>query len=92
MQKITYFYLAHCPYCIKANKAIDELIKENAAYSNIEIERIEESKQPATADRYDYYYVPTMYVGEEKQYEADPSQDYEAIKADVRRVFEMAIA
>ncbi len=33
-----------------------------------------------------------MYVGEDKQYEADPSQDYEAIKADVRRVFEMAIA
>ena len=71
-------------------QAIDELIAENAVYGNIEIERIEESKQPAIADRYDYYYVPTMYVGEEKQYEADPSQDYEAIKADVRKVLNMA--
>ena len=91
MQKITYFHLAHCPYCIKANKAIDELIKENTAYGELEIVRIDEGRHPDIADRYDYYYVPTMYVGGKKQYEADPSQDYDAIKADVRRVFELAI-
>lgn len=62
IQIITYFYLIHCPYCIKANKAIGELIKENAAYSNIEIERIEESKQPAIADSYDYLCVSSFHL------------------------------
>ena len=92
MQKITYFYLTNCPYCINANKAIDELKAENPAYGEIEIDRIEESKEPEIADRYDYYHVPTMYFGEEKQYEANPSQDYAAIKEEVRRVFDLALA
>ena len=30
---------------------------------------IEESEQPDVADRYDYYYVPTFYVGGEKVHE-----------------------
>ena len=62
IQIITYFYLTHCPYCIKANKEIDELIKEKAACSNIEIERIEESKQAAIADRYDYSCVSSFHL------------------------------
>ena len=30
---------------------------------------IEESEQPEAADRYDYYYVPTFYVGDVKVHE-----------------------
>ena len=30
---------------------------------------IEESEEPEVADRYDYYYVPTFYVGDEKVHE-----------------------
>ena len=30
---------------------------------------IEESEQPDVADRYDYYYVPTFYVGGRKVHE-----------------------
>ena len=36
---------------------------------DIEIELIEESQQPEIADQYDYYYVPTFYVGDEKVHE-----------------------
>lgn len=92
MQKVTYFYLTHCPYCIHANTAIEELVAENPAYTGIEISRIEESQQKKFADSFDYYYVPTMYVGDEKNYEADPSQGYEDIKRDVKRVFDRAIS
>ena len=36
---------------------------------DIEIELIEESQHPEIADQYDYYYVPTFYVGDEKVHE-----------------------
>ncbi|MDR1454059.1 MAG: thioredoxin family protein [Tannerella sp.] len=62
------FYLKSCPYCRQAFEFIDEL-KRQDVYKNIEIETIEESEQPAIAERYDYYYVPTFYVNEEKRHE-----------------------
>ena len=49
---------------------------------------IEESEDPVTADAYDYYYVPTMFIGDEKLYEAHRGETYEECKENVRRVFE----
>lgn len=89
-KKITFFYLPGCPYCKNANKAIEELIQENPAYGSIEIERINELDPPAGISGYNYYYVPSMFIGKEKIYEADPSQGYEDIKESVRTVFEKA--
>lgn len=89
-KKITFFYLPGCPYCKNANKAIEELIQENPAYGSIEIERINELDPPAGISGYNYYYVPSMFIGKEKIYEADPSQGYEEIKESVRTVFEKA--
>ena len=45
MNKITYFYIKTCPYCIHANRAIEELISENEKYREIEIERIDEEEK-----------------------------------------------
>ena len=89
-RKITYFYLPGCPYCANANKAIEELIQENPAYGNIEIERINELDPPVGISGYNYYYVPSMFIDKEKLYEADPAQGYDDIKASVRAVFEAA--
>ena len=91
MNKITYFYMAGCPYCRNAYKAIEELTKENAAYGEIEIERINETLHPFKTRNYDYYYVPSMFIGDSKAYEADPSQSFDDIKASVKRVFDLAI-
>ena len=91
MNKITYFYMAGCPYCRNADKAIEELIKENPAYGDIEVERINETLHPFKTRNYDYYYVPTMFIGETKAYEANPSQNYDDIKASVKAVFDAAI-
>jgi thiol-disulfide isomerase/thioredoxin len=65
---IRLFYLKNCPYCRQAFAFIDEL-KQQDAYKDIEIETIEESEEPETANRYDYYYVPTFYVDEVKMSE-----------------------
>lgn len=90
-KKVTFFYLPGCPYCSNANRAIEELIQENPAYGAVEFERINEQDPPAGITGYNYYYVPSMFIGKEKIYEADPSQTYEDIKASVKTVFEKAL-
>ncbi len=92
MKRITFFYLEDCPYCKNARKAIEELKKENPDYGPIEFDEIDEDKQPDLAKAYNYYYVPTMFIGANKLYEAHPEQTYEEIKAEVKRVFDAAIA
>lgn len=91
MNKITYFYIKSCPYCMHANRAIDELKEENEAYREIEIERICEEENPDIVDNYDYYYTPCMFIGDSKIYEADPSQGYDDIRDSVKQVFDQAI-
>jgi len=89
--KITYLYMFGCPYCKNADRAIEELIKENQEYKGLEIERINETLHPLKVRNYDYYYVPSMFIGDSKIYEADPSQNFDDIKASVKRVFDLAI-
>ena len=91
MKKIVCFYLEDCPYCHKAKKAFEELMTENPKWSEVPIEWVEESKEkPTELKNFDYYYVPTIYVGNDKVYEASPSDDYNAIKANVLKAFEQS--
>ena len=91
MKKIVCFYLKGCPYCQKAVKAFKELQVENSAWKNISVEWVEEETQtPAELKNFDYYYVPTIYVGEEKIYEANPADDYAKIKSEVKKALELA--
>lgn len=92
MKKITYFYMAGCPYCRNADTAIEELINENSVYSKIEIERINETLHPLKTRNYDYYYVPAIFIDKEKVYEANPSEGYDEIKAMVKRAFDKVLA
>ena len=92
MAGITYFFMQGCPYCRNADRAIGELTQENPSYAQVQINRIDENNPPADLQgSYDYYYVPTMYVGDEKMYEAHPGQQYDEIKEAVRKVFEQAV-
>ena len=36
---------------------------------------IDEKKEPEVADKYDYYYVPTFFVGSEKIAEGVPTEE-----------------
>ncbi|MDR1569435.1 MAG: thioredoxin family protein [Oscillospiraceae bacterium] len=75
MQAITYFYFDECPYCQQANGYLDSLIEQRPEYGRIPITRINERKQPDIADKYDYYYVPTFYVGAKKVHEGASTRE-----------------
>lgn len=84
--KLKLFYLPGCPHCKLAMQFIEQLRTENARFANIEIEMIDESREKALADRYDYWYVPCFYLGNSKLHEGH------AEKEDIRKVFEKAIS
>ena len=96
MQKVTMFTMAGCPYCRAAHRWMEELMQEypeyradsmaqNPALLREKLEIIDETEHPDIADRYDYYYVPTYYVGRDKVHEGV------ATKEKVHRVLERAL-
>ena len=92
MKDVKILYFPTCPYCIKAKRAVEELKEENPVYRTIEINWVNEHKDVALAEQYDYYYVPTVFYGEEKLYEASPSHSYEDIRENIRRAFDVITA
>ena len=84
MKSVLMFTMAACPFCRKAVRYMEGLMEETPRYKDIPLKMIDETLDPDTADKYDYYYVPTYYVDEEKVHEG------EATKDDIRRVFEAA--
>ena len=90
MAAVTIFYQTFCPYCRMAKRAVEALRAESPACAAVDITWVEETRHRALADRYDYWYVPSVYLGEEKLYEADPAQGYEEIKAGLRAALERA--
>ena len=90
MKKLTVFYLEDCPYCRKAMDAVKKLEAENLEYGRIETEWIEESRNPEIAEHYDYYFVPSVYCGEEKLYECSPMHDGAEIKRQMERCMRFA--
>jgi len=85
MKKVTMFMMASCPYCVQALRWMDALFAEDAGYKAIEIETIDESVHPDIAKQYDYYAVPTYYVGGRKLHEGAASPEI------IRRVFDAAL-
>ena len=68
MPKLTLFIQDTCPFCRRALGYIDEL-KQRDEYKNIDIEVVDENVEKERADSYDYYYVPTFYLKDEKLHE-----------------------
>lgn len=85
MRKVYMFVTGWCPHCRRALAWMDELRKENPEYSQIEIRIIDEEKEPETARKYSYYYVPTYFVDDEKVHEGVPT------KESIRSVFDKAL-
>jgi glutaredoxin len=91
MKTITAFYLNGCPYCRNAKAALQELIQEHPAYSKVPVEWYEETEHPEVVQGHSYYYVPSLFIGTEKLYEAQPGQTYDEIKGYVRSALEKAL-
>ncbi|MDR3281065.1 MAG: thioredoxin family protein [Synergistaceae bacterium] len=86
MKEIKMFVMAACPHCRRALEMMDEIYSEHPEYKNIPLKKIDETKEADYASRFDYYYVPTFYVGDEKLHEGTPS------RAAIEKVFETASA
>lgn len=84
MKKITVLITDWCPHCKRAINWIDEVRQENPQYNDIKVEIIDEEKLPEIAKQFDYYYVPTYYVGSRKAFEGGTTKEI------VRKVFEEA--
>ena len=91
MKRIEIYHLNGCPYCANARRAIAELTEEDPAYGGIELVWIEEREHPELAEKRDYFRVPTLFCGEEKLYEADPSQGFAEIRSSVRKAFDRVL-
>lgn len=85
MRKVTMFVMEGCPYCRQALRWMDELMRDYPEYGDVELEIIDETKQPEIADQWDYYYVPTYFVGRDKLHEGV------ATKEKIQRVLERAL-
>lgn len=91
MKKVTYFHLPTCPYCIRADKILAELIAERPEFAAVEFERINEMEQPELADQYDYYANPSMFIGKEKIYECRLFESPDETRRHVLEVLERAM-
>ena len=83
---IKLFYLKQCPFCKRAIAYIEELKSEHEELRAVEIELIEEEENAALAAEYDYYYVPTRNLGDEKLHEGGIYK--EEVEDILRRVLE----
>ena len=84
MKDILLFYLPGCPHCKLALRFQEELLAEHPEWKDIPFKMVDEAKEAALADTYDYYYVPTYYVDGKKVHEGH------AEKHDVEKVFRLA--
>lgn len=73
MKQVKMMYLKSCPYCKQAFAMVEELKKRNAKYQDIEIETIEEHDEEEKTQGYDYWYVPTYFVNDQKLLEGVPT-------------------
>lgn len=85
MKEIKMFMFESCPHCAKARKIISSLLDSDPEYKDIPLVIIDEKLQPEEADKYDYFYVPCFFVGDEKVHEGTVNEDQ------VRYVFQKAV-
>ena len=83
MQELTYFYLNGCPHCRDADRWLQEICAEEPALAAVPIRRVEERENAPLADQYDYWYVPCLYLGQEKLIEGPT--DRAALRAALQR-------
>ncbi|MBV4433242.1 glutaredoxin [Clostridium tyrobutyricum] len=82
MKPVHMFVTSWCPYCKQALSWMKELRTEDPKYTDVDIKIIDEERQPEIAKKYNYYYVPTYFVGDTKIHEGVPTKEI------VKKVFD----
>ncbi|GHS96059.1 hypothetical protein AGMMS50276_13830 [Synergistales bacterium] len=86
MKEVHMFFMETCPHCKKAFSLMEEIFAEHPEYKDVPLKKTDETKEPDYAAKFDYYYVPTFYVGDEKLHEGTPSKEA------VEKVFAAALS
>lgn len=82
---VTMMMLDTCPHCREAFRIMDALRQKYPEFTSVELEVVEESREPEKTIGYDYWYVPTFFVDGVKVHEGVPSMTA------VERVFREAL-
>ena len=90
-KKITMFHIKECKYCDMAKRAIEELREELPEYRDVEIEMIDEDEHPEIIANYDYWSVPSLFIGHDKIFEAALFMPYETVRDGVKLAFDRAL-
>ncbi|NLW10568.1 MAG: hypothetical protein GX028_00950 [Clostridiaceae bacterium] len=69
MKPLLMFKLKYCGYCRRVEKYLEEIFAEKPHYRQIPLEIVDEAKEPERSRKYDYYYVPTFFLGDVKLHE-----------------------
>ena len=75
MKEVKMFMFESCPHCKKAILLMEEICREHPEYKAVKVEKIDEKEQADYAAQFDYYYVPTFYVGGVKTHEGPPTKE-----------------
>ena len=75
MKEVKLFMFEGCPHCRRARELIAAILEEHPEYAKVPLTVIDERLHPEIAEQYDYYYVPTFFVGGEKLMEGAPSRE-----------------
>jgi len=75
MKGVTMFMFEACPHCKKASLLMEEICREHPEYKAVKIKKVDEREQPDYAAQFDYYYVPTFYIGGMKMHEGAPTKE-----------------
>jgi glutaredoxin len=86
MKEVKMFLMETCPHCKKALALMEEICGEHPEYRGVAVKRIDETKESEYANTFDYYYVPTYFVGDEKVHEGVPSKEA------IEKVYAAAVA
>ena len=83
MKELLFFMLPGCPHCNLARRLISEVMRDKG-YDDITVKEIDERKNAAYAEKFDYYLVPSFYLDGVKLHEGH------AERGDIERVLDAA--
>lgn len=75
MKELTLFYFDECPHCRNALRWQEEIFSEHPEYREVPLHKINEKLESELADSYDYWLVPTYYIGRTKLHEGVMSKE-----------------
>lgn len=81
MKELKIFILENCPFCKRALAYLEQY-----DLKDVKVKLIDERKESAIANEYDYYFVPSFFLNEEKIHEG--AIDEEGMRKLVNRILQ----